>query len=118
MAKIKHGYDKKSDLFTLLGSILDCCFITKLCLTFAIPGTVAHQAPLSMDVPGRNTGVGCHFLLQGIFPTQGSNPCLLHWQVDSLPLTEPPLKPTLFYTGHKFTSLKLLFLKKDQETRN
>ena len=28
----------------------------------------------------------CHFLLQGIFLTQGSNPCLLHWQVDSLPL--------------------------------
>ena len=36
--------------------------------------------------PGKNTGVGCHFLLQGIFPTQGSNPHLLHWQVDSLPL--------------------------------
>ena len=33
--------------------------------------------------------MGCHFLLQGIFPTQGSNTCLLlllHWQVDSLPL--------------------------------
>ena len=28
---------------------------------------------------------GFHFLLQGIFPTQGSNPCLLHWQADSLP---------------------------------
>ena len=26
------------------------------------------------DSPGKNTGVGCHFLLQGIFPTQGSNP--------------------------------------------
>ena len=41
------------------------------------------------DFPGKNTGVGCHFLLQGIFPTQGSNlrlRCLLHWQVDSLPL--------------------------------
>ena len=30
-------------------------------------------------------GVGCHALLRGIFPTQGSNLCLLHWQVDSLP---------------------------------
>ena len=29
------------------------------------------------DSPGKNTGVGCHFLLQGIFPTQGSNPHLL-----------------------------------------
>ena len=41
----------------------------------------------SWDFPGKNTGVGWHFLLQGIFPTQGSNPHLLHWQVDSLPLS-------------------------------
>ena len=37
------------------------------------------------DSPGKSTGVGCHFLLQGIFPTQGLNPGLLHWQVDSSP---------------------------------
>ena len=40
------------------------------------------------DFPGKNTGVGCHFLLQRIFSTQDSNPCLLrllHWQVGSLP---------------------------------
>ena len=30
------------------------------------------------DFPGRNTGVGCHFRLQGIFPTRGWNPGLLH----------------------------------------
>ena len=30
------------------------------------------------DSPGKNTGVGCHFLLQGIFPSQGLNPGLLH----------------------------------------
>ena len=30
------------------------------------------------DFPGKNTGVGCHFLLQGIFPTKDSNPALLH----------------------------------------
>ena len=39
------------------------------------------------DSPGKNTGVGCHFLLQGIFLTQGPNPCLsglLHWQAGSL----------------------------------
>ena len=41
---------------------------------------------------GNNTGVGCHFLLQGIFPTQGSNLCLLHWQAGSLPIA-PPGKP-------------------------
>ena len=38
------------------------------------------------DSPGKNTGEGFHFLLQGTFPTQGSNPCLLHWQAGSLPL--------------------------------
>ena len=41
------------------------------------------------DSPGKNTGVGCHFLFQEIFLTQGSNPHLLHllhWQMDSLPL--------------------------------
>ena len=38
-----------------------------------------------MGFPGKNTGVDFHFLLQGIFPTQGLNPRLLHWQVDSLP---------------------------------
>ena len=35
--------------------------------------------------PGKNTGVGCHFLLQRIFLTQGSIQRLLHWQADSLP---------------------------------
>ena len=37
--------------------------------------------------PGKNTEVGCHVLLQGIFLTQGSNLSLLLWQVDSLPLS-------------------------------
>ena len=37
----------------------------------------AHRAPLSMDFPGKNTKVGCHLRLQGIFLTQRSNPCLL-----------------------------------------
>ena len=40
----------------------------------------ARQAPASM------AGVGCHSL-QGIFPTQGSNPHLLHWRADSSPLS-------------------------------
>ena len=45
---------------------------------FSTPWDVAHQAPLSMNFPGKNTGAGCHFLLQGIFLTQGMNPGLLH----------------------------------------
>ena len=39
------------------------------------------------DFPGKNTGVGCHFFLQGIFPTQGRNLHLLHWQAGFLPLS-------------------------------
>ena len=36
------------------------------------------RLPRPWDSPGKNTGVGCHFLLQGVFPTQGSNPGLPH----------------------------------------
>ena len=39
------------------------------------------------DFPSKNTRVVCHFLLHGIFPTQGLNLRLLHWQADSLPLS-------------------------------
>ena len=41
----------------------------------ATPGTAARSLLRPWDSPGKNTGVGCHFLLQGIFPTQGWNPC-------------------------------------------
>ena len=53
------------------------------------PWTLAHQAPLFMEFSRQKYWSGCHFLLQGIFSTQRSNLhllCLLHWQVDSLPL--------------------------------
>ena len=46
---------------------------TQSCPPFATPWTVARQAPLPWDFPGKNTGVGSHFLLQG------SNLDLLHW---------------------------------------
>ena len=51
------------------------------------PWTVACQALCPWDFPGKNTRVGGHFFLQGIFPSQGSNPRLLHWWADSLPLS-------------------------------
>ena len=40
-----------------------------------------------MGFPRQEYWSGCHFLLQGIFPTQGSNPCLFHGQADSLALS-------------------------------
>ena len=46
---------------------------------FVTPWTVVCRAPLSMGIfQGKNPGVGCHDCLQGIFPTQGLNPSLLH----------------------------------------
>ena len=45
---------------------------------------------------GKNTGVGCHFLLQGIFPTWGLNPHFLHWQAVSLTLNHRG-SPTEYY---------------------
>ena len=58
--------------------------------------TVAYQAPLSRNSPGRNTGVGYHALLQESFLTQGLNPCLLHLlHFKQTLLTEPPRKPFL-----------------------
>ena len=56
--------------------------------------------PCPWDFSGKNTEVGCHFLLQGIFTTQGLNLRLLHllyWQADSLPLV-PPGKPRHIYS--------------------
>ena len=47
--------------------------IIKLCPTLAAAWTVAHQAPCPWDSPGKNTGVGCHLLLQGIFLIQRSD---------------------------------------------
>ena len=67
-----------------------CCSVTKLCLTLC--DTMNCSTPSSSVHGGfsdRNTGVAYHLLLQGVFLTQGSNPSLLHWQVDSLPLESP-----------------------------
>ena len=58
----------------------------------SLTGSPVHGILRPWDPPGKNTRVGCRFLLQGIFSTQGSNVhllCLLHWQVGSLPLTPP-----------------------------
>ena len=66
------------------------CLVTQSCPTpwdsmdCSSPGSSVHGI-----FKARITGVGYHFLLQGIFPTQGSNLhllCVLHWQADSSPL--------------------------------
>ena len=77
--------------------ILCICVCAQSCPTLQPHGLyIATRLLCPCYSPGKNIEVGCHFLIQGIFLTQGSNPyllCLLHWQVDSLPLChlESPL---------------------------
>ena len=52
--------------------------VARSCPTLVTAWTIACQAPLSMGFPGKNTGVCCHFLLQGIFLTRRWNLGLLH----------------------------------------
>ena len=52
--------------------------VAKSCPTLMTPWTVARQAPLSKGFSRQEYWSQFHFLLQGIFPTQGSNPGLLH----------------------------------------
>ena len=56
--------------------------------SFATPWTVAYRLLCPWDFPGKNTGVGCHFLLQGILPTQGN--CLVAELVKNLPAVQEP----------------------------
>ena len=86
----------------------------QLCLTLcdpkdcSLPGSFVHGISQTriLELPV--------FLLQGIFPTQGWNPCLLHllpWQVDSLPLV-PPWNPKISHAGQP-KKKKIVFLIKD-----
>ena len=61
------------------------CSAAQSCLTLGDPIDCSPPA-LSTEFSRQEYGEGCHFLLQGIFWTQGSNPHHLHRQVDSLPL--------------------------------
>ena len=58
--------------FTVPWLVAQSCLILCDPMDCGPPGSSVHG-----DSPGKNTGVGCHSLLQGIFPTQGSNPDLL-----------------------------------------
>ena len=101
-------FTKQQDLYSFQESIKHipkytipwarcCCLVAQSCLTlcnpmdYSPPGSSVHG-----DSPGKNTGVGCHALLQGIFPTQGSNPGVPHcrWILYHLSRQGSPL-------GHK-----------------
>ena len=69
-------------------------------LSLSYSWTVAYQALPPWDFPGKSTGVGCHFLLQGIFPTQGLNPGLPHCRL---------YHSTIWATREIIASLKSLY---------
>ena len=66
------------------------CLVAQSCLTLQSHRLQPARPLSSWDSPGKNTGVGCHALLQGIFPTLGSNPVLLHcrWILNHLSYQE------------------------------
>ena len=71
------GFIEYLSMFPALCAVL--CLVAQLypilcdSMDYSLPGSSVHG-----DSPGNNTGVGYHALLQGIFPTQGLNPGLLH----------------------------------------
>ena len=80
------------------------CLVTQLCPTLfnpmncSPPGSSVHG-----DSPGKNTEVGCHALLQGIFPTQGSNPGLPHCRQILYHLSHQENLRILVWVGYLFS---------------
>ena len=83
-----------------------CVLVAQWCPTLCNPMDCSPpRLPCPWNSSGKNTGVGCHSLLQGIFPTQGSNLGLL--QADYLP-SEPSGKPVIYRREHFIGGLRCL----------
>ena len=93
------------------------CVCVYVCVHWVVQSWPTLCNPMDYSLPGfypwgspsKNTGMGCHFLLQGIFSTQGSNASLLyllHWQVDSFPWS---FLPTPFFPPYIYKNM-VLFL--------
>ena len=77
------------------------CSVAKLCPTLWDPMDCSRQgSSVHENFPGTNNGMDWHFLLQGIFLAQGSNSCLLLWQVRSSPLSHQGSPYTQYYTTY------------------
>ena len=96
--------------FGFISLVLWLYLVTQLCLTLCNPMDCSPPgSSVYRDSPGKNTGVGCYALLQGIFPTQGLNPGLPHCRQILLPC-EPQGKPSLIgplILWWKYSYLKL-----------
>ena len=69
--------DKEEWMVYKYSGVLVKVLVTQSCPRLSVT-LWTFRLPCPWDSPGKNTGVCCHFLLQGIFPTQGLNPGLLH----------------------------------------
>ena len=80
-------------LHTALCVCLCVCLIAQSCLTLCDPLDCSPPgSSVCRNLPGKNIEVGCHAFLQGIFPTQGSNPDLLHCRQILYCLSQPQAK--------------------------
>ena len=96
-----------------IGKYQCVCMLSHVRL-FVTPQTVTCQAPLPMEFPRREY---CYFLLQGIFPIQGSKLYLLHlqhWQVDSLLLFHLGIPGNASENRKKLPRKACSFLPRDQ----
>ena len=73
------------------------CLVAQSCPTLCNPMKCMPGSSIHGDSSGKNTGVSCHALLQGIFPTQGSNPGLPH------------CRRILYHLGHQWSPIITLF---------
>ena len=76
-------------IVTVASDTVRGCLVAQPSNSFTTLWTVARQALLSWDFPGKNAKVGCHFLLQGVFLTQGSNSSIAGGFFTSEPLEKP-----------------------------
>ena len=91
----KGGRKKEVRCVCVCVSTVCVCVCSVVSDTFRPQGLQLARLLCPWNFPGKNTGVGCYFLLQGIFPTQGSNPHLLNllqWQMGSV---------GLYHLGHR-----------------
>ena len=95
------------------------CFIMLFLVSRSVSNSLRpyRLSPRPWDFPGKNTGVSSHFLLQGIFLTQGLNPCLLHcrWILYHLSQQGSPQK---FQAYVKILKIKKLQYRKSKRQEN
>ena len=104
--------DKSNNIYFLCLFIIKSTVVTEVShscpalwdsMDCSLPGSSVHA-----DSPGKNTGVGCHFLHQGIFPTQGSNLGLPHCRQTLYPLSHQGYSGKRIYLSMQKTWIRSL----------